>query len=90
MCLGTRQLPARVILSEAKDLQSRTRFPIPRSFASLRMTIGKRHGSRGINESLCQIPIRIDPPIAEERPVRAAEFDLIEITRDDKYFFLVD
>src|SRR6476620_7606721 len=41
-------------------------------------------------EALGQRPVRVDAPIAQERPVSAAEFDLREIAVDDHHAFLVD
>src|SRR5205823_4910484 len=42
------------------------------------------------HKPLGHIPISINPPIPQERPMRSAELDLLQIARHDENFFLVD
>src|SRR5688572_8450239 len=46
--------------------------------------------SRLVAETFGERPVGVDAPIAQERPVRAAEFDLCQVAIDDHHGFLVD
>src|SRR5215213_1022661 len=43
-----------------------------------------------VHETLRQVLVRVDPSIPQERPVRAAELDLLQVGGDDDHLFLVD
>ena len=47
-------------------------------------------GSGLIHKSPGQITIRINPPIAQERPVCAAELDLVKIAGNHQDLLLID
>src|SRR5688572_18786274 len=60
-------------LDNAANTKSQNQQPLTKRSTRMSQRIAP---GLGVDESLRNVPICVDPPVAQERPVRSAEFDL--------------
>src|SRR4051812_45843591 len=66
-----------------------TRTPITTRTVATGSNPSSRDNSHRVDEPLRQVLVCVDPAVAQERPVRPAELDLLQICRDDDDLFLL-